>query len=184
MKLRKILRIIHRDFGYFIVGMTIVYTLSGIILNHRNYFNPDYLVQTKEFTTNFNKKTPVTKQNVINALEQSKINFEYRKHYINKKGNIKVFIKSGEAIINPQTGKAHIEILKRRPVFFEMNRLHQARAGVIWKWVNDLMASILLLVAVTGLFLLKGKRSFMRWGWWLTLLGIVIPLFFVVLYVY
>ena len=44
MKVRKLLRILHRDFGYFIVGMTLVYALSGIYLNHRHDFNPDYKI--------------------------------------------------------------------------------------------------------------------------------------------
>ena len=52
MKIRRLLRILHRDFGYFIVGMTVVYALSGIYLNHRHDFNPDYKIQITDFQTN------------------------------------------------------------------------------------------------------------------------------------
>jgi len=45
------------------------------------------------------------------------------------------------------------------------------------------MAVILLFVAVSGLVLLKGKRGFVRWGWWLTFAGIVVPLVFAFLYI-
>ncbi|WP_319228034.1 hypothetical protein [Draconibacterium orientale] len=49
MKIRKLLRILHRDFGYFIVAMTIVYAVSGIYLNHRHDFNPDYKIIITDF---------------------------------------------------------------------------------------------------------------------------------------
>jgi uncharacterized membrane protein YhdT len=45
------------------------------------------------------------------------------------------------------------------------------------------MAVILIFVAVSGLFLLKGKRGFGRWGWWLMVAGIVVPLVFIMIYV-
>ena len=86
MKIRKLLRILHRDFGYFIVGMTIVYGLSGIYLNHRHDFNPDYRIlitefqQTKEFALDgvtaitFKNKDSYDLANKINIIFQGKIN--------------------------------------------------------------------------------------------------------------
>ena len=68
--------------------------------------------------------------------------------------------------------------LQKRPVIFEMNKLHKATLGTVWKWTSDAMAVILLFVAVSGLFLLKGKRGFGRWGWWLTIAGFIVPLVF------
>ncbi|MDV7392429.1 hypothetical protein RZS08_13780, partial [Arthrospira platensis SPKY1] len=35
-------RVIHRDSGYFLFGMTIIYAVSGIALNHINDFDPSY----------------------------------------------------------------------------------------------------------------------------------------------
>ena len=96
---------------------------------------------------------------------------------------IKIFIENGEVVINPATGKATLNYLQRRPVLFEMNRLHRATVGTLWKWVSDAMAVTLLFVAVSGLFLLKGKRSFGRWGWGFTIAGIVIPLLFALFYI-
>ena len=106
----------------------------------------------------------------------------YKKHYINNEGNIKIFIENGEAVINFKTGVGRMQYLQRRPVIFQMNKLHKASIGSLWKWVSDGMATILIFVAVSGLFLLKGKRGFGRWGWWWVLAGIIIPLFFVVFY--
>lgn len=183
MKIRKLLRVLHRDLGYFIVGMTIVYALSGIYLNHRHDFNPDYKIFLTEFQTDITPQTNITEAVVKEALTQQQRDIVYKKHYINSEGLIKIFIENGEAVINPETGQASMSYLQRRPIIFEMNKLHKASIGTLWKWVSDAMAVILLFVAVSGLFLLKGKRGLKRWGWWWTIAGIIVPLFFALLYI-
>ena len=37
-------RVLHRDIGYLCVGMTLIYALSGIALNHIDDWNPSYTV--------------------------------------------------------------------------------------------------------------------------------------------
>lgn len=182
VKIRKWLRILHRDFGYFIVGMTIVYGLSGIFLNHRHDFNPDYNIIITDFTAELPEKPDWTNEEIKQVLIAVNPDVVYKKHYINNEGNIKVFIENGETVINSKTGAARMQYLQKRPIIFQMNKLHKASIGSLWKWVSDGMAVILIFVAVSGLFLLKGKRGFGRWGWWWMLAGIVIPLFFVVFY--
>lgn len=183
MKVRRLLRILHRDLGYFIVGMTIVYALSGIFLNHRHDFNPDYKIYVIDFQTNIIPANRVNEQTVKEILAGLEYDLVYKKHYTTNQGNIKVFIENGEVVINPETGKGTMNYLQRRPIIFEMNLLHKASIGALWKWVSDGMAVILLFVAVSGLFLLKGKRGFGRWGWWWTIAGIIVPLFFAIMYI-
>jgi hypothetical protein len=183
MRIRKLLRILHRDFGYFIVGMTIVYALSGIYLNHRHDFNPDY----KIFITDFKVDLPNKSESSVNDIKTAMVSVDdevvYKKHYINNEGNIKVFIENGEAVINPETGKGTMQYLQKRPFIFSINMLHRATLGTLWKWVSDIMAVILIFVAVSGLFILKGKRGFNRWGWWLMAAGIVVPLVFALIFI-
>jgi hypothetical protein len=183
MKIRKLLRILHRDFGYFIVGMTIVYAVSGILLNHRHDFNPDYKIIVEDFTfdkSEYGKYSALEVENILSGLP---FDMTYKKHYTTEEGYIKVFIENGEVVIDPEKGEGRFQYLQRRPVFFEINRLHRATIGSVWKWVSDIMAFILLLVAITGLFLLKGKRGFTRWGWWLTIAGFIVPLIFALLFI-
>ncbi len=183
MKIRKLLRILHRDFGYFIVGMTIVYSLSGIFLNHRHDFNPDYKIFSYDFQTNFQNKRNLTEAEVKGILQSFEHETVYKKHYLNNQGIVKVFIENGEVAINPKTGEGTMHYLQKRPIIFGMNKLHKATIGTVWKWGSDLMALILLFVAVSGLFLLKGKRGFNRWGWWLTIAGFGVPLIFALIYI-
>lgn len=183
MNIRKLLRILHRDFGYFIVGMTIVYGLSGIYLNHRHDFNPDYKIFITEFQVNLPDKDTLTEKDVKAALKSVDEDVVYKKHYLNNEGFIKVFIENGEAVINPDTGGGQMQYLQKRRVIFSMNKLHKASIGPVWKWVSDIMAVILMFVAISGLFLLKGKRGFGKWGWWLMAAGIIIPLVFALIYI-
>lgn len=183
MKIRRLLRILHRDLGYFIVGMTFVYVLSGIYLNHRHDFNPDYKIFYEEIIAENIPSGEYSTQDVKQILMQFNFKAQYRKHYSTSQGNIKVFIENGEAVIDPVTGKASLTYLRRRPLVFEMNLLHRASIGSTWKWVSDAMAAILLFVAVSGLFLLNGKRSLTSWGWmWLTA-GLLLPLVFILFYI-
>ncbi len=183
MKIRKLLRILHRDFGYFIVGMTIVYALSGIFLNHRYDFNPDYKIYVSEFQTEFKDRTNLTSQEVKSVLQTLEHNVVYKKQYLTNNGLVKVFIENGEVAIDPETGEGTIYYLQKRPIIFGMNKLHKSTIGTVWKWVSDLMGVILLFVAISGIFILKGKRGFNRWGWWLTFAGFIVPLAFALLFI-
>ncbi|WP_163325193.1 PepSY-associated TM helix domain-containing protein [Draconibacterium mangrovi] len=182
MKIRKLLRILHRDFGYFIVAMTIVYVVSGIYLNHRHDFNPDYKIIITDFIHDLQPQQSYTDDEIQQIVESVQPDVVYKKHYVDNDGDIKVFIANGEVIIFPGAGEGRMRYLQRRPLVFSMNKLHRATLGTVWKWVSDTMAVILLFVAVSGLFILKGKRGLQRWGWWLTVAGFIVPLIFVILY--
>ncbi len=184
MKIRKLLRILHRDLGYFIVGMTIVYGLSGIILNHRHDFNPDYQIIYSDINWGKIEKGDLTESVIIDFLAKIDREVQFKKYYFTNEGQLKIFISNGQIIVDPSNGKGYMEYLKKRPLFFEINILHRATTVVAWKWVSDIMAAILIFVAVSGLFLLKGKRGLLRWGWWLTIAGFVVPLFFMILYIW
>ena len=44
MKFRRLIRILHRDIGYVAFGLTIIYSISGIAVNHVNDWNPNYII--------------------------------------------------------------------------------------------------------------------------------------------
>ena len=43
-ELRRWCRLLHRDLSDFFAGMVLIYALSGIAMNNRDTFNPDYAV--------------------------------------------------------------------------------------------------------------------------------------------
>ena len=44
MNLRKLSHALHRDIGYLCIGLTLIYALSGIAVNHIRDWNPSYRV--------------------------------------------------------------------------------------------------------------------------------------------
>ena len=183
MKIRKLLRNLHRDFGYFIVGMTIVYALSGIFLNHRHDFNPDYRIYTDDFIVQKGNVEDFDANSIKKVINNLPYDLKYKKHYISSDNLVHVFIESGEMVIDPVKGEGVLRYLEQRPLIFEMNKLHKATLGTTWKWVSDIMAFILLFVAISGIFILKGKRGFVQWCWWWMVAGFVVPLVFALIFI-
>ena len=66
--IRKWGRIIHRDFGYLFFGATLIYSISGIALNHIGDWNPNYSVEIVEFTTKHDFKNNAVLKDNINSL--------------------------------------------------------------------------------------------------------------------
>ena len=60
---QKLIRDLHRDFGYFYVGLIISFWFSGILMNHREHWHPEkYTVETKTFQVQLQKKKDITEE--------------------------------------------------------------------------------------------------------------------------
>jgi hypothetical protein len=180
---RKINRVIHRDLGYFFTGMIIIYGLSGIALNHLNDWDPNYTVEVREkritIPPNFDENNQAS---VTAILEQCEVDQAYKNHYSPSPEMIKIFLEEGSSVtIDTTTGLADIEIIRKRPVFYEVNFLHY-NPGKLWTWFSDIFAFSLMILAITGLFILKGKKGIRGRGAWLSIAGILIPIILLVLY--
>ena len=70
--LRKWSRILHRDIGFFFIGTTLIYAISGIALNHLSDWNPNYSVENKNFTTQINLENNASVKN-INPVSDSEL---------------------------------------------------------------------------------------------------------------
>ncbi|HSG48621.1 MAG TPA: PepSY-associated TM helix domain-containing protein, partial [Longimicrobiales bacterium] len=69
-----------------------------------------------------------------------------------------------------------------RPGLRQANFLHLNEAKKLWTWMADLYAVGLLVLAVTGLFVLRGRNGITGRGAWLTAAGVVIPAAFLFFY--
>jgi hypothetical protein len=146
-------------------------------MNHRQDWNPHYSVITEEVSVPANDQMEYSKDEIVTILQKFTNLPVYKKHFITKDATIKVFVEEGTVIYTPLEGKAELELLKKRPFWFQINRIHLAQTDRIWIWISDVMAVFLLFVAISGIFLLKGKQGITGRGLWLTLAGIVVPLF-------
>jgi hypothetical protein len=182
MNLYKLNRIVHRDLGYLFFGMLIIYAVSGIALNHKNDFNPNYIITKQEFKYILKDTSKVfDKAEALKILKTVGEADNYKKHYFPYENTVKIFIKGGSIVFNYKTGKGFVEKIKRRPILFEFNFLHY-NPGKLWLWFSDFFALAMFLLALSGLFVLKGKNGITGRGAWLTSIGIIIPAIFLILY--
>lgn len=180
---RKWSRILHRDIGFFFIGTTLIYAISGIALNHMSDWNPNYSVETNSFKTELNlKKSTTTKENVLQLLDTINHRGNYKSHYYPDSNKIKIFLKGGSSVIvNTDSGSGYAEYLKKRNIIFETNYLHY-NPNRIWTWFSDIFAGALILFVITSFFITKGKKGITGRGGIYMLLGIVLPILFLMYY--
>jgi uncharacterized protein len=182
MNLSKLNRITHRDIGYLITGLTIIYAVSGIALNHKHDWNPNYIIENREFTidVNFTRET-INKETAMDILKRIPGEFEYKTYYFPSGKILTIFVEGGSVRINTGTGAGVIEKISKRPLFYQINFLHY-NPGRWWKYFSDIFCVALIVVTITGLFLVKGRNGITRRGAILTAIGIVLPLLFLLIY--
>ncbi len=175
MSIRRINRAVHRDLGYFFFGMCIIYGLSGIALNHRHHWNPNYIITQESHNLETVSRDTDDKDMALFFLEQISRSDEYRTS-LRSGDDLRIFIRNGSITVNMDTGQGKLETVRPRPVFRQVNFLHYNTPRKLWTWFSDLYAASLIVLAFTGLFILKGKNGLGGRGKWLTGAGIVIPL--------
>jgi len=182
MNFSKLNRITHRDIGYLIAGLTIIYAISGIALNHRNDWNPNYIFDNRGFRadTGITRET-FNNDSALEILKGLELESEFKTFYFPKGNKVTIFINGGLVQINTVTGEGMIERISKRPLFYEINFLHY-NPGKWWKYFSDIFCIALITVTVTGLFILKGKNGITKRGAILTIIGILLPLGFLIFY--
>lgn len=183
MKWRKWNNIIHRDLGYLCVGMTLIYAISGVAVNHTHQWNPSYRIERTvtdlEMMTDGEAITGATIRDILRRLGESP---EYKDTYQIDPKTLQIFQEGLTVTVNLQTGEVVRERVRSRTGLREMNFLHLNHPKKLWTWMADLYAVCLAVLTVTGLFVLKGKKGITGRGAWLTAAGILLPVGFLLLY--
>jgi hypothetical protein len=183
MKWRKLNRVLHRDIGYLFFGMSIIYGLSGIALNHIDDWDPSYNIRNEQIWIEPGKLNKnFTGNDSRNLLQEINVDDKYKSHYYPSKNILKIFVKGGSVTLNIDNGSGIIETVNRRPVFFEFNFLHYNNPKFLWTWFADLYGTALILMAITGILMIQGKKGFSGRGKWYVVAGILIPVIFLILY--
>lgn len=170
-------RAVHRELSFFLTGMLLIYAISGIALNHRDTFNPDYSVE--RVTRRIAPREGAMDRAAVEALlAELGIADGYVKHYAPDAGHLKVFLQESATLtVTTADGTAVYEKLHRRPLLSALTRLH-FNPGRWWRWFSDLFAAGLVIVILTGCLMLKGPKGIWGRGGIELLAGILLPLLF------
>lgn len=180
MKQQKI-RNLHRDLGYFYVGLIISFAFSGILMNHRESWHPDkYTVETKPIEITPPKEELISHIYAENLVKELNIDDKMRRHSF-KKGTLKISLENHDVEIDIASGKGEIVAFKKTPLISHTMKLHK-NTSQWWIYYSDIFAISLIVIALTGIFMIKyGKHTFAARGWKLALAGLVFPLVFLFL---
>ncbi|PHN06778.1 PepSY-associated TM helix domain-containing protein [Flavilitoribacter nigricans] len=174
-------RNIHRDFAYFYLGLIISFSLSGIFLNHRRTWHPmRYQYASQEISL----PSPVTAEQVDDAYlkdftEEFQIDDQIRRYAVD--GDVlRVTYADHEVEVDLTSGKGKIGEYRQTPLLGQMTELH-VTTNNWWIYYSDIFGLAMLTIAITGMFISKGKMSFRSRGWKLAVAGVLFPLVFLLL---
>ena len=169
-------RNLHRDLGYFYIGLIISFALSGILMNHRDSWEAEkYDVETKEVTVKLPSEEAINEGFAKNIIVPFGIKDKFRKFKL-KGGSLRVSFKNTDVEIDLKTGKGEIETYKKTPIISQMMKLHKNTSNW-WIYYGDVFGISLITIAITGAIMIpSGKFSFKQRGWKLALAGVVFPL--------
>ena len=173
MVLKRILRVVHRDLGFFVVGITLVYAISGILLNHMDGKDPAFYTEAKTIQLPAN----LTETGLSDVWLTDKKLPALKKVLRIDENRLRLFLDGGIGVYNALDGSLHYEKNEKRALIYWINRLHYNKVKG-WSPVADFYAGSLILLAITGLFIVKGKNGLAGSGKWYLLIGILIPILY------
>ncbi len=179
-KIRRLNIVTHRDLGYFFSSLIVVYCLSGIALNHINDWNPDFVITKdsvsveKTYTREEISDETILKFSGLVGHESFKV-YDFPTH-----DQVKIYYDNASLHVYFRDGVAIYENVSRRPIFYQSNILHRNNIKG-WRWFSDVFALILIVINVTGVFILKGKHGVLGRGKWLIAAGALPPIIALVL---
>ena len=175
---------LHRDIGYLCFGMTIIYAISGIVLNHfrsGDFKHPDFSKSYREYSVS-PPVNGVADQAYVNSLLDQVSERKNYKSFISGDGYVQIFLTNGSLYIDLTNNTAQLEKKRPRYLIKEFNLLHYNNIKKFYTWFSDVYAACLIILAITGLFILRGKNGIIRRGAWLTAIGIIIPALIIIFY--
>jgi len=167
-KIRLWLRRIHRDAGYFVVGITLVYALSGIFLHHK------LGVKTIKESVQVSSRLSVDQ---LKSEWMSTVSGKEITYLEERSDEIIFYFPGGMGAYRKNTGAINFETYKDRPFVIFLSQLHENRIKG-WGIIADIYAGVLIFLALSGLFMVPGKNGFVRRGVWWFMAGVILVVLF------
>ncbi len=175
----KLNRTLHRDIGYFCIGMTLIFSISGIAVNHIDDWNPNYKVS----------RTTVFLDGVVDKInspslndylkEKLAISLPTRTHFWESPSRYKLFLNNETNIsVDFKTQIVVVESISSRPVLQLLNQMHLNELSRKWTYFSDLYAGMLIFLSMSALFMIKGKHAVTGKRGLIVLAGFLCPVLF------
>jgi uncharacterized protein len=176
--LRPWVRAIHRDLGYLAVGLTIVYALSGLAVNHVADWDPSFheYERTVEMGGALEGEDDEIAKRVLARLE---VRGTPQEVYRAGEDRLEILLDKRTLHVDTTTGRVIDEGQDPRFLLRVANWLHLNRGKKSWTYVADAYAGGLLFLALSGMFMIPGKKGLLGRGAVLVALGAAVPIGYV-----
>jgi hypothetical protein len=143
------MRALHRDIGFFVIGLTIIYCISGIMLTYRE---TGFLKQEKTIERHLPPNIEEQKLGMILHLRDFKI--------LKAEGDV-IYFQNGT--FNKSTGIANYSGKSLPLVLEKFNSLHKSSTQSMVHWFSVVYGILLLFLAISSFWMYKpGSRMFHR----------------------
>jgi hypothetical protein len=180
-KLRPLLRSLHRDSGYLGVGLTIVYAISGIAVNHVKDWDPSF--QDFEHSYQLHSKLTGDSDDALakKVLAELHIAETPRDVYRESDEQLDITFDNRTLHVTLATGAVLEQGQEPRVFLRAANYLHLNRGKPAWRYIADGYAALLLFLAFSGMWMLPGRKGLWGRGIVLVLIGAAVPIAYVTL---
>jgi len=166
--LQEYIRMLHRNIGFFVIGLTIIYSLSGIVLVYRttDFLKQDTLVQ-KTISKNINS-TELAK-----ALKVREINI------VKSEGDL-VYFRAGDNIKNGKydktTGMVSYTEKQLPTLLNKLNERHKASSRNTVHLFSVVYGVLLFFLAVSSFWMYKPGTKMFCQGIYISLAGFLVAI--------
>jgi hypothetical protein len=182
---RPLLRALHRDGGHLVVGLTIVYAVSGLALNHIGDWDPNFTHYERTHGLGVilhgddlhGDDQAIAKE----VLARLKIHEQPSDVYRVDDATLEITLNTRSLHVTLATGRVFEQGQRPRLLLRAANYLHLNRGKNAWKYVADTYAAILLFLASSGLVMVPYKKGLRLRGLSLVALGVALPVLYVTL---
>ncbi len=196
MRWRRWLFKLHRDIGFVCVGLTLVYCVSGVAVNHRHDWDYNYALDltthpvgaaseligpTLGGATTGEEVVAREHQQELVASLLGRLALEKAPHNVFWRGprRLSLFFGEGDTDVvdyDPVAGTAVHEVKRPRLLLRELNALHLNEPEGAWTWIADIFAVALLFLAISGMLMVKGRKGLRGRGGVYVGLGVLLPI--------
>jgi len=162
------------------VGLTLVYAISGIAVNHVHHWDPNHSAEVETWSIEAPGPGPTADVEPL-VLERLALGEPVKSTWRDTPTVLQVFTEDGTVEVELTTGAVTRTRNHRRPLLYDMNFMHLNTGKAPWTGIADAYAAVLIILAVSGVFLVKGRRGLAGRGGVLMALGVLLPVVYGVL---
>jgi hypothetical protein len=158
-EIRKVMRNLHNKIGFFIVGLVLIYSLSGIVQTYRD---TDLLKQEI-------KHEQTLAPNLTEAQLGAAIKIKNLK--VSKTENNILFFKEGT--YDASTGVVKFTTKELYPLVHKITELHKVNSKGITHYFTITFSVLLMFMCISAFWMFKPGTKLFSTGVWMTIVGII-----------